>query len=285
MKIPLSVFVITRNEEARIGRTLAALAWADQVVVVDSGSTDATREIARAAGAEVHERAWEGYGQQKAFAESLCRHDWLLNVDADEVVTPALAAEIAELIDAGPPPGAYLVRILNVYPGRDRPRWLADDYNVVRFYHRAVARYRAHELFDRVETDVAPGQLRGPLHHFALLSWAHFVEKENRYSTYAADTAAPRSRPALLLRLPFELPLAFLRFYALRRHFTGGWQGYMFALSAAFARTLRVAKMLERSEAGAGAARAPEGLPPATDAAPKDDDFTKAAVDRPVGRA
>ncbi len=227
----------------------------------------------------MHQRTWEGYGQQKAFAESLCRHDWLLNVDADEVVTPALAAEIAELIAAGPPPGAYRVRILNVYPGRDRPRWLADDYNVVRFYHRAVARYRVHELFDRVESDVAPGQLHGPLHHFSLVSWAHFIDKENRYSTYAADTARLRSRPALLLRLPFELPLAFLRFYLLRRHITGGWQGYMFALSAAFARTLRVAKMLERSEAERPVAASERPDRAAEIPTAERDDFAKASVD------
>jgi glycosyltransferase involved in cell wall biosynthesis len=289
MKVPVSVFVIARNEAARLGRTLAALGWADQVVVVDSGSTDGTRELAGAAGAEVHERAWAGYGQQKAFAESLCRHHWLLNVDSDEVVTPALAAEIAALVAAGPAPGAYRVRILNVYPGRERPRWLADDYNVVRFYHRAVARYRVHALFDRVDSDVPPGQLRAPIHHFSLVSWAHFVEKENRYSSYAADTAPPRSRAALMARLPFEMPLAFLRFYFLRRHVTGGWQGYMFALAAAFARTLRVAKMLERTEAEARAGRQAPAGPAAGAYAParpaKDDAFAKPAVDSADGAA
>lgn len=252
MKLPVSVFVIARNEEARLGPTLAAVAWADQIVVVDSGSTDRTREVARAAGAEIHQRAWDGYGPQKAHAESLCRHGWRLNVDADEVVTPALAAEIGALIAAAPAPGAFRVRILNVYPGRDRPRWLANDYNVVRLYHRDVARYRAHPLFDRVETDVPPAQLGAPIHHFPLLSWAHLVEKENRYSSFAAETASPRRRGALLLRLPFEMPVAFLRFYLLRRHVTGGWRGFVFALTAAFVRTLRIAKMLERAEATPG---------------------------------
>lgn len=280
MKVPVSVFVIARNEEARLARTLAAVGWADQIVVVDSGSTDATREIARAAGAEVHERGWEGYGPQKAHAESLCRHRWLLNVDADEVVTPALASEIAALVAANPAPAAFRMRILNVYPGRDRPRWLAEDYNVVRFYHRDVARYRDHPLFDRVETDVVPGQLRAPIHHFPLLSVTHLVEKENRYSSFVAETAAARPRRTLLLRLPFEMPLAFLRFYLLRRHFTGGWQGFMFALTAAFARTLRIAKMLERAEAEAGAK-----LPDASGRAPercvgKDGSSAKPVVDR-----
>ena len=227
-------------------RTLQALGWADQVVVVDSGSTDRTLEIAREAGAEVHHRDWDGYGPQKVFAESLCDHDWVLNVDADEVVTPALAAELRALAERDP--GAFRVRILNVYPGDDAPRPFANDYNVVRFYHRSVAGYRDHPLFDRVEVQGETRQARAPIHHFALTSIAHFVDKENRYSSFAADQAAPRARWKLLVRLPFEMPISFLKFYFLRRHLTGGWKGFVFALSAAFARTLRVAKMLERTE-------------------------------------
>ena len=253
MTLPASVFIITRNEAARLGRTLDALGWADQVVVVDSGSTDATCEIAREKGAEVHHRDWAGYGPQKVFAEAQCRHDWLLNLDADEVVTPDLAAEIAALFAAGPPPpGAWRVRILNIYPGDARPRRWANDYNVVRLYHRSIGSYRDHKLFDRVELadGVRPGQLRAPVHHHALTSWHHFVEKENAYSTYTAQAARPRGRLGLILRLPFEMPLAFLKFYLLRRHITGGWKGFVFAMAAAFARFLRLAKLLERAGAG-----------------------------------
>lgn len=243
----ISVFLITRNEEARLGRTLAALDWADQVVVVDSGSTDRTEQVAREAGAEFHHRDWDGYGPQKVRAEKLCRNDWVLNVDADEVVTPELAQEI-RTTSTGAVPGGYRVRILNVYPGDVRPRPFANDYNVVRFYHRAIGGYRDHALFDRVELTVAPGQLKAPIHHYPLLSWHHFVEKENAYSTYNAGQARPRRRAGLVLRLYLEMPVAFLKFYILRRHVFGGWKGFMFSLTAAFARTLRVAKMLERME-------------------------------------
>jgi glycosyltransferase involved in cell wall biosynthesis len=244
MSAPVSVFIITRNEAARLPRTLAALSWADQIVVVDSGSTDATVEIADAAGTEVHHRDWEGYGPQKVFAEGLCRNDWVLNVDADEVVTPALAAEIREA--ATDKPRAFRVRILNVYPGDRAPRPFANDYNVVRLYHRSVAGYRDHPLFDRVEVTGDVGQLKAPIHHFPLTSLGHFIEKENTYSSFTAGAAAPRSRWKLLLRLPFEMPLAFIKFYFLRRHITGGWKGFVFALSAAFMRTIRIAKMLEK---------------------------------------
>ena len=245
--VGVSVFVIARNEAARIGRTLAALAWADQIVVVDSGSTDETVAIAEAAGAEVHHRDWNGYGPQKVFAEGLCRNEWLLNVDADEVVTPDLANEIQRVATTAAP-GGYRIRILNVYPGDTKPRAFANDYNVVRLYHRSVGGYRDHPLFDRVELKGQPGQLQAPIHHFPLTSWHHFVEKENAYSTYNADQSRLRGRTGLVIRLIFEMPIAFVKFYFLRRHIFGGWKGFMFSLTAAFARTLRIAKMLERSE-------------------------------------
>ena len=102
-------------------------------------------------------------------------------------------------------------------------------------------------MFDRVDSDVPPGQLREPVHHFPAVSWSHLVAKQNAYSDFSAVAAAPRLRLALVLRLPFEMPVAFLRFYLLRRHVTGGWRGFVFALTSAFARTLRIAKMLERT--------------------------------------
>ena len=246
MTHPVSVFLITLNEAARLPRTLAALSWADEIVVVDSGSTDDTVTIAEASGARVVHREFDGYGPQKLFAEGLCRNDWILNVDADEVVTSELAVEIQQVSKGAP--CAMQVRILNVYPGDTAPRPWANDYNVVRLYHRSIGGYHDHKLFDRVAHTGTPGQLTGTIHHFPLTSWAHFVEKENRYSSYAADTAKPRGRTALLLRLPLEMPLTFLKFYLARRHFTGGWKGFMFALTAAFARTLRLAKMLERQD-------------------------------------
>ena len=246
MSHPISVFLIARNEAERLPRTLEALAWADEIVLVDSGSDDDTVAIALAAGATVLHRDWEGYGPQKRFAEQACSHDWLLNVDADEVVTPELASEIHDI--AAGEPTACRIRILNVYPGDERPRPWANDYNVVRFYHRSCGEYRDHALFDRVETSGPVEQLAAPIHHYPLISWAHFVEKENRYSSFAANNAKSRSKTALMLRLPFEAPFAFLKFYFVRRHFTGGWKGFSFAMIAALARALRIVKMLARAE-------------------------------------
>ncbi|MEM8793769.1 MAG: glycosyltransferase family 2 protein [Pseudomonadota bacterium] len=244
---PISAFIITRDEEQRLPRTLEALSWVDEIVVVDSGSTDRTVEIAEAAGARVLHRDWTGYGPQKVFAEAACRHDWVLNVDADEVVTPALAREISGLFASGlPSPGGWRMPILTVYPGAEGPRPFAADFNELRLYHRSIAGYRDHPVYDRVETAAGAqvSQLMQPVWHFTVLGWAEFVEKENRHSSFLASNQTHR-RSGLGARIFVEMPWTFLKFYLLRRHITGGWRGFFFALTAAYARTLRIAKMLE----------------------------------------
>jgi glycosyltransferase involved in cell wall biosynthesis len=246
----LSVFLIVRDEAARLPRTLAAVAGiADQVVVVDSGSTDGTVALAEAAGAETAFRAWEGYGAQKRFAEGLCRHDWRLNVDADEVVTPQLAEEIRALLAGDPAPAAFEVRILNVYPGDVRPRPFADDYRVVRLYHRDAGAYRDHPLFDRVETTGEVRRLRAPIHHFPFLTWHGLVEKENAYSSFQAQAAKAKPIWLLRLRLVTEGPWVLFKSLVLRRHVFGGWKGFAFSGVIAFARWLRIVKLLAREEA------------------------------------
>jgi glycosyltransferase involved in cell wall biosynthesis len=264
--LPLSVFIITRDEEIRLPRCLeAVLPWAGEVVLVDSGSTDRTVDIARAHGVRVVEQLWRGYGPQKRFAERLCSHDWVLNVDADEVVTPECVAELRKLFaDGEPEPAAYLIRILNVYPNRTKPRWLANDYNVVRLYHRSVASYSDDPVYDRVITGgLQPLQLQAPIYHFTNISVAHAVEKALSFSKFRAETSGERSAGLLWLRLFFEFPMVFLKTYFGRRHFTGGWQGYYYALCHAFMRTTRIALLLEQHRQGSG--RVPRSLPSAAD--------------------
>lgn len=249
MTLPISAFIITKNEEKRLPATLAALhGLVSEIVVVDSGSTDATVEIANAVGARVLHRSWTGYGPQKRFAEAACRNDWVLNVDADEVVTNTLADEIRSRFTGGTPsPGVFSIRILNVYPGDERPRALANDYNVIRLYHRSVAGFRNHAVYDRVKStpDVIVNQLSAPIFHYPYLSLEHIIAKNNCFSTFRASQSKPTSKPALTIRLIFEFPINFVKFYFFRLHCTGGWKGFYFALSQAFMRTSRIAKMLE----------------------------------------
>lgn len=248
-KLPISVFVIAKDEAVRLPRCLAALqSWADEIILVDSGSTDRTVEVGEAYGAKVYHREWNGYGPQKRFAEQKCRYDWVLNVDADEVVTEALAGELRALFEkASPQPDAYRLRILTVYPGRARPRLWANDYNVVRLYHRSIGSYSDDAVHDRVCIgDHRARQLRAPIYHFTNISVLHAAQKAVSFAEFRAATSDDKSAAVLKVRLLYEFPLVFLKTYFGRRHFTGGWQGYYYALCIAFMRTTRLALMLER---------------------------------------
>lgn len=247
-QMKISVFLITFNEEGRLPATLkAAGRIADEIVVVDSGSTDATIDIAQAAGAKVHHHAFEGYGQQKRAGEDLCENDWLLNLDADEVLSGGLISAIEEIKRGKKLPyDGYRLHILNVYPGHTEPRPFANDYNEVRLYNRSVMRYREHALHDRVEIpeNARIGQLEAPIHHHPYTSFAQLADKLDRFSTHQAQQTS-KSKLQVLLRLPFEFPFQFLKFYLLRRHFTGGIKGLQFSAVSAYYRWMRLMKMLK----------------------------------------
>ncbi len=247
----LSVTIITLNEADRLARTLEAVAGvADEIVLVDSGSTDQTVAIAEQMGAKVHINDFEGYGQQKRFAEDQCEHDWILNLDADEVVTPELAAELLVWkADEADGIACYEVDILNIYPGETKPRPLARDYRVVRLYDKTRVRYRDHPLFDRVDVPAGTksGRLQAPVHHFPIVDFSQMIAKANRLSSVQAKEAKPKSRWQLLMRLWLEYPFWFLKTYFLRMHVLGGWKGFVFAQNQAYFRMMRIAKMLEKN--------------------------------------
>ena len=247
---PLSIFIIAQNEADRIGRTIEeARGLSDDIVVVDTGSTDGTQALVESLGARVIFNAWPGYGRQKRFAEEQCRHDWLLNLDADEVVPPDLAAEITGLFAAGAPPkDAYKVRIAEIFPGEGAPHRFAYALAPVRLYRKSKGRYSASPVHDRV--DLAPdariGRLRGTVHHFSVRSLGEQMDKLNAYSDAQADDLDARGAALSVFRLVAEFPANFLKAYIGRRHALRGIYGFMTAMNYAFYRYLRVAKLWER---------------------------------------
>ncbi|RED14410.1 glycosyltransferase family 2 protein [Pontivivens insulae] len=249
-RLPLSIFIITKNEEARLPRTLAAIeGWVDDLVIVDSGSTDRTLEIARDAGARVLHRDWTGFGEQKRHGEEACRNRWVLNLDADDLVTPELREEISALFAEGAPePASYKTRQYLVYPGDEAPRGQVLDYNVIRLYHLDAARFSDHPLFDRVHAE--PGtnvhQLNAPMWHFSILTYGDFAEKVVRSAAFQAEAAKRKPRWQLLIRLWLEFPLQVLKIWLTRGHWRAGWRGFAVAVIAAFGRWLRVLRLLER---------------------------------------
>ncbi|MBX9909720.1 MAG: glycosyltransferase family 2 protein [Beijerinckiaceae bacterium] len=247
---PLSIFIITRNEADRIGRTIQAVSGlSDDIVVVDSGSDDGTQAIAAGLGARVIANGWPGYGPQKRFAEDQCRHPWLLNLDADEVVPDDLAAEIAALFAAGEPAAdAYRLRIAEIFPGEPAPHRFAYALTPVRLYRKDKGRYSPSPVHDRV--DLAPAarvaRLQGTVHHYSVRSLGEQMDKLNAYSDAQADDLDQRGATLSVFRLVAEFPANFIKAYIGRRHALRGVYGFMTAMNYAFYRYLRVAKHWER---------------------------------------
>lgn len=255
-KLPISCFIIAKNEADRIGRTIRSVAHlVDEIVVVDSGSTDATQDVAREAGARVMFNAWPGFGQQKRFAEAQCRHDWILNLDADEVVVPELAAEIRAAFSKGEPTVAgFWVNDLVVYPGRERPRPFARDHQFIRLYDRRRIRFKDSTLFDSVDAKGEPtAWFKAPLHHYSVRSFDDLIAKCDERASYNAGHAKAKNRALLGLRLIIEYPTQFLKYYVWRTHVFGGLDGLQFARIVAFYRYVRILRMWEGHRATAGA--------------------------------
>lgn len=256
---PLSVFIIALNEADRIGRTIAAVrSLSDDIVLVDSGSTDGTQALAESLGARVIHHDWPGYGQQKRFAEEQCRHAWLLNIDADEVIPPDLASEIESLFAHGEPAqDAYKIRIAEIFPGEGAPHRFAYALSPVRLYRSDKGRYSPSPVHDRV--DLVPGarvgKLSGTIHHYSVRSLGEQMEKLNAYSDAQADDLDKRGEELSALRLGLEFPANFLKAYIGRRHALRGVYGFMTAMNYGFYRYLRVAKHWERRLQRRGSAR------------------------------
>ncbi|RJF89008.1 glycosyltransferase family 2 protein [Oleomonas cavernae] len=248
-KLPLSAFIITLNEEDRLGPAIESLLpLVDDIVVVDSGSTDGTVALATRLGARTVHHDFAGYGPQKRFAEAQCGHDWVINLDADERVTPELAAEIRGLFAGGAPAqGGYHLPILQLYPHQTRPTPGAFEYDPVRLYDRSRSRYSDSPVHDRVVLGegVSAGRLKGGLLHQSIRSLSHLIEKSNAYTDKQVADMLAKGRRVPALRLAVEFPLAFAKAYVGRRYFLMGAYGIIVSTTFAYFRFMRLAKLYE----------------------------------------
>ena len=242
--MPLSLVVITRDAAGELADCLASAPFAGEALVVDSGSADDTVEVARRCGARVLVERWRGFGPQKQFAVAAAAHDWVLCLDADERVTPELAASIAAAFAGGEPRAAgFECARRNRFLGR----WLAHgegypDWNL-RLFDRRRAGWSDDAVHERVLARGAVERLAGDLLHASAESIDAYVAKQNRYTTLQAEAMHARGERAGFSQIALSPLSRFLRYYLLKLGFLDGAAGFAHIAIGAFASFLKYAKL------------------------------------------
>lgn len=247
----ISACIIAMNEADRIGDCLASLEFCDEILVVDSHSSDATREVAAAAGARVIERDWPGHVAQKEFTIRAAAHDWVLCVDADERISEPLREQIIALRDAGfaghngwrmPRLCSYLggwIRHGNWYPDRQ-----------LRLFNREQGHWGGHDPHDKVQLKGSMGELAADLIHHPYRHFSDHLSTIDKYTTTMAQGLYDRGKRSSIFKIVFNPTWKFLRFFIVKRSFLDGWRGVLLAYLAAHYTRLKYAKLLvlEREE-------------------------------------
>lgn len=239
----LTVIVITHNEQANISDCLKSLDFADEIIVVDSSSTDHTADLARALGADVHVTAdWPGFGPQKNRALALAKGQWVLSVDADERVSDALRGEIVNAMSRETGPAVYRFPRRSRYCGQfmQHSGWSPDW--VVRLFRRGSAKFSDDLVHEKLMVKGAVGDLKSPLLHLSFPDFEAVLDKANRYSSAGAQAMRLRGKAASLYGAIGHGLWAFFRTYVLRRGFLDGQLGLALAISNAEGTYYRYAK-------------------------------------------
>lgn len=252
MPLTLSVALITKNEEANLARTLESVRWADEVVVLDCGSTDKTEEIAWRFGARFFFEEWRGFGAQKNAAIARCGGDWVLALDADEEVSAELAGEIRRLLAGVPSHDAYFLPRRNLFLGR----WMRHGGywpdRKLRLFRRGSAQFEESAVHETMQCAGEAGRLSGAIIHHAYPTLAGYIEHMNRYSSLGAGQIASRGRTSRgtlsFWWNVFVNPVATFQYnYFLRGGFLDGREGLLLHLYHSVYVSWKYAKAWERA--------------------------------------
>jgi glycosyltransferase involved in cell wall biosynthesis len=242
---PVSAVIIALNEGKNIAACLESLGWADEIVVVDSGSTDGTQGIARRFTDKVFEVPWEGFGPQKQAAVDRARHDVVFNIDCDERVTAELAEEIGRVLSGPGMASAYSVPRRTFLGGKEIRHcgWYPD--RTTRLFDRRHARFSDDLVHERVEVSGSRGELRHPMLHYAFGGIGDIVAKMNRYGDLSARQMFARGRRCGIADLTMRPAFAFLKIYLLRLGFLDGVEGLVISATTSWLVFLKYARLRE----------------------------------------
>ncbi|MEX2367657.1 MAG: glycosyltransferase family 2 protein [Pseudohongiellaceae bacterium] len=243
--IPATATIIALNEAKHITSCIKSVDFFNEVLVVDSGSTDDTVTLARAAGATVLENPWPGYGPQKQFALQHARNDWIFSLDADERVSVALKEAMIQLFKEGPRAQGYAVSRCNHFMGR--PLRHGEGYPdwCLRLFNRTIGGWSSEPVHERVLLDGRIERIEGDIDHYSEKSLAEYLQKQNNYTTLQAEQLYAAGRRASLLKLTTSPFVRFIKFYFIKRGFLDGVPGLVHISIGCFNSFCKYAKLLE----------------------------------------
>lgn len=245
-KISISAVIITLNEAHNIVRTLESLAWCDEIVIVDSGSNDDTVALCEARGCRVVYHPFSGFGEQKQFAVRLAAHQWVLSVDADEVISAELKNEIIEIFDQGEIAcaGFYLPRTL-VFMGRVFRYGNENKHAFLRLFNREYGGFTNAQIHEGVKLNGKTMTLRGAMLHYSYRDIGHYFSKFNQYTSMAAKELYAKGKTTSRVMIVLRLPITFFQTYILKANFLNGFPGFVWSLFCGIYPSVKYLKLYE----------------------------------------
>lgn len=238
----LSITIITKNEAANIKRCLESIRWADEIIIVDSGSTDNTLDICREYTDKIFSTDWPGYGIQKNRALSYATQDWVLSLDADEEVSPELKIKIQQILKDTQNQDAYTIFRPVVFLGKIIKYATGASYDI-RLFKRGCARFTDVSVHEKLEVKGTLGKLSAPIYHYSFGTVATILEKMNKYTTLVAAQRAERAQKGSIFKAITHAKWMFIKVYFLQRGFLDGKAGFILAVSFAEGAYYRYVKL------------------------------------------
>ena len=240
----LSIVLITHNEESRIKKTLEAAKWCDELIIVDSGSTDNTLEICKQfSNCKIYHHPFSGYGEQKKKAVDLSSNKWVLSIDSDEIISSELKNEIETILKkATIPQTHFYIPITLVFLGKIFSYGRMNKRNHLRFFNKEFGNFNANKVHEGLNITGDSSKLKGELLHYSYKNVHHYFEKFNSYTSTGAEVMIKKKRSVNKVLTMILFPFNFFKFYIIDLNFMNGYEGYVWSIFSAFYKIVKYVK-------------------------------------------
>jgi glycosyltransferase involved in cell wall biosynthesis len=243
-KLPISVYIICQNEQQHIKRVLESTKDFDEIIIVDSGSTDDTLQIAKQYTNKIYHKDWLGFAAQKEYARTLCTNEWVLNLDADEQITPELKKELEETIKEDKLDGLD-IPISGQFLGKFNSK-LSKFNRRIRFFKKDKGHYPPKLVHESIVVDGKISKSKGFIYDYGTIDLATHLNKINSYSSLRADEKFNKKKKYSILKLLLVFPLAFIKSFIIKRGFLNGTRGFIASMNNSYYAFLKEAKLYEK---------------------------------------